>query len=554
MAMSETRQPPPTNFIANIVKNDKEKGAWEGKTVLRFPPEPNGHLHLGHAKAVCLNYSLAVRHKGVFHLRFDDTNPEKENDEFVESIKRDVRWLGADWGESLFFASDYFDKLYEFAIELIKKGKAFVDDLSAEEIREFRGDLKGGGRNSPHRERSVDENLKLFTQMKEGAFENGAKCLRAKIDMSSPNINMRDPVIYRIRHASHHRTGKKWCIYPTYDFTHPLSDSIEKITHSLCTLEFEDHRPLYDWPCRILGIHHPRQIEFARLNLDYTVMSKRLLSRLIEENFVTGWDDPRLPTIAGMRRRGFSPKSIRNFCEQIGVTKKESVISIKTLESCIREELNKEAPRRFAVVNPLKVTVVNWEGEDKAIDVPNHPLDPSQGKRPIMFGRNLYMEKEDFSCDPPPKYFRLAPGKNIRFKYAYILEYEDHTTNEQGETVEVKCRYLPDSLGGVVPDGIKKPKAIVNWLSCSDSMDIVLRLYDRLLNVPSVKGEDINKWINPSSLTVCKSKGEKSLEKSQEGDIFQFERQGYFRVDEDSRKGALVFNRTVTLKDAWKKT
>ena len=551
--MSENTPPTPTNFIANIVKHDKETGAWEGRTCLRFPPEPNGHLHLGHAKAVCLNYTLAQRHKGGFHLRFDDTNPEKESDEFVESIKRDVRWLGADWGESLFFASDYFDQLYEYAVQLIKKGKAFVDDLSAEEIRKFRGDLKGGGQNSPHRERSIDENLKLFTEMKEGKFKNGEKCLRAKIDMNSPNINMRDPVIYRIRHASHHRTGTKWCIYPTYDFTHPLSDSIERITHSLCTLEFEDHRPLYDWPCKELEIHHPRQIEFARLNLDYTVMSKRLLARLIEEKFVTGWDDPRLPTLSGMRRRGYSPESIRNFCEQIGVTKKESVISIKTLESCIREELNKEAGRRFAVVNPLKVTVVNWEGEDKAIEVPNHPLDPDQGKRPIMFGRHLYMEREDFAQTPPPKYFRLAPGKNIRFKYAYILEYEDHTTNEQGETVEVKCRYHPDSLGGVVPEGIKKPKAIVNWLSASDSVDMSLRLYDRLLNVPSVRGEDIKEWLNPSSLTVCKSKGEASLGKAQTGEVFQFERQGYFRVDEDSQKEALVFNRTVTLKDSWKK-
>ena len=537
------------SFIKKIIEEDKNSGGWKGGVCTRFPPEPNGHLHIGHAKSLFLNYEIAREYEGTFHLRFDDTNPEKESKYYVESIKRDLQWLGISWGENLFFASDYFDRLYAYAIELIKKEKAYVDDLSPDDIRRNRGDLKKGGNNSPFRDRSVQENLDLFSQMKEGKFQDAQKCLRAKIDMNASNINMRDPILYRIRHKRHHRTGDKWCIYPTYDFTHPLSDSIEKITYSLCTLEFEDHRPFYDWVCKALNIYHPRQIEFARLSLDYTVMSKRLLLRLVEKRLVNGLDDPRLPTLSGLRRRGYSPESIKHFCEHIGVTKKESSISLSTLESAVRDHLNIHCQRRFAVVSPLRVTVVNWEGEDSQITVKNHPFDASQGQRTINFGRHLYIEREDFHENPPKKYFRLAPGKNIRLKYAYILQYLDHVKDEQGEIVEVKCTYHKDSLGGVTPKDVKKPKSIVNWLSVGNAENAELRLYGRLLLSPSFDKENLENSINPDSLKIVHSKVEKGLLQTAVGESFQFERQGYFRMDEDSRDDLPVFNRIISLRE-----
>ncbi len=537
------------SFIKKIIEEDKASGKWNGRVCTRFPPEPNGHLHIGHAKSLFLNYGIAQDYEGTFHLRFDDTNPEKESELYVESIKRDLQWLGVSWGENLFFASDYFEQLYGHAVTLIKKKKAYVDDLSPDKIGQYKGDLKRGGKNSPFRSRSIQENLDLFSKMKEGKFQDAEKCLRAKIDMNSPNINMRDPVLYRIRHRLHYRTRDKWCVYPTYDFTHPLSDSIEKITHSLCTLEFEDHRPFYDWICNTLNLHHPRQIEFARLNLDHTIMSKRLLLQLVEKRLVAGWDDPRLPTLAGLRRRGYSPESIKHFCNHIGVTKKESFISMATLESTIRDHLNLRCQRRFAVVYPLKVTVMNWEGEDCQITVNNHPLDASQGQRTLSFGKSLYIEREDFNERPPKNYFRLAPGKSIRLKYAYILQYLDHVKDEWGKVVEVKCTYLKDSLGGITPKGVKRPKSIVNWLSVNNADNVKLRLYGRLLLSPTVDRERLQDSINPGALNIVHSKIEKDLLQATIGESFQFERQGYFRKDEDSLNELSVFNRVVSLKD-----
>ena len=541
------------DFIRNIVARDRQLGVWGGRLCTRFPPEPNGFLHIGHAKAICLSYALAQENGGSFHLRFDDTNPEKESEEYVEAIKRDVSWLGADWGENLFFASDYFGRLYDLAVELIKRQKAYVDDLSAGDIRRYRGTLTEPGKNSPYRDRTVQENLDLFARMRQGAFNDGEKSLRAKIGMASPNINMRDPVVYRIRHARHHRTGDRWCIYPTYDFTHPLSDSIERITHSLCTLEFEDHRPFYDWICQSLGVHHPRQIEFARLNLDYTVMSKRHLARLVEGGTVAGWDDPRLPSVAGMRRRGYTPESVREFCAKIGVTKKDSSISVATLEACVREQLEPSSRRRFGVLDPLEVKVVNWEGGDRQIEVADHPGNPSMGSRTIGFGKTLYIEREDFAENPEKKYFRLAPGRIVRLKYAYILEYVGHSTDEEGRVTRIECTYVEGSLGGVVPEGIKKPKGIIHWVSAHGCVEAEVRLYDRLLKVAKTEGGDLEDCLNDESLRLVDAKVEASLSDVRPGDTFQFERKGYFCVDEDSRRERIVFNRTVTLKDAWQK-
>ena len=541
------------SFIKKIIEEDRSSGKWNGRVCTRFPPEPNGYLHIGHAKSLFLNYSIAREYGGTFHLRFDDTNPENENTHYVDSIKKDIEWLGVSWGHKLFFASSYFDQLYKYAVQLINMDKAYVDDLHADEIRSYRGDLKKGGKNSPFRNRSIEENLDIFLAMKEGKFQEGTKCLRAKIDMNSPNINMRDPILYRIRYKNHSRTGDKWCIYPTYDFTHPLSDSIEHITHSLCTLEFEDHRPFYNWICKSLNLHLPQQIEFARLNLDYTVMSKRALLQLVQKQFVQGWDDPRLPTISGLRRRGHTPESIEHFCNYIGVTKKETSISMDTLESSIRDPLNIQCQRRFAVISPLKVTVINWEGEDKKITVPNHPLDKSKGQRTITFGKHLYIEQDDFCEAPPKKYFRLSPGKNIRLKYAYILQYVDHIKNEKGEVVEIQCSYVENSLKGVTPKGVKRPKAIVNWLNADDAKDGELRLYDRLLLSPNFDKENPQNSFNPHSLTLAHAKIEKGLLQAKKGEIFQFERQGYFRIDEDSCKTHPIFNRVVTLKNIWSK-
>ena len=517
----------------------------------RFPPEPSGHLHLGHAKALHLSHALARENGGSFHLRFDDTNPETERSEHVEGIKRDVRWLGADWDGGALFASDHFERLHALALRLIRAGKAYVDDLPAHEISRLRGTLERGGEDSPFRGRPVRENLDLFARMGAGEFPDGSRCLRAKIDMKAPNVTMRDPVLYRIRSAPHHRTGTRWRIYPTYDFTHPLSDSIEGITHSLCTLEFEDHRPLYDWLCRTLDVHHPRQIEFARLNLDHTVMGKRHLARLVDGGLVGGWDDPRLPTIAGMRRRGYTPSSIRAFCERVGVTKKETSIGPAALEACVREELDASAPRRLAVLDPVRVTVEDWEGDDVDIEVPNHPLDPSLGTRTVTFGRELFIERADFAEDPPKGYRRLAPGRGVRLKYAFILEHAGHSKDADGRVTGISCRLVRGSLGGRVPEGAAKPKGIVGWVHAGRAADAEVRLYGPLLSVPRARADSLEDDLAPDSLRVARAKVEPRLAGAAVGEAFQFERQGYFRVDEDSREGRPVLNRTVELKDPW---
>ncbi len=558
--MITTDSKPSPNFIRNIIAEDLKANKNEGRVVTRFPPEPNGYLHIGHAKSICLNFGLAAENKGVCHLRFDDTNPSKEDIEYVESIETDVRWLGFDWGDHLYYASDYFEKLYEYAVQLIKLGKAYVCDLSAQEIREYRGTLTEPGKESPYRMRSVEENLDLFERMRAGEFEDGSRTLRAKIDMASGNLNMRDPVMYRILWAEHHRTGHKWCIYPTYDFTHCLSDSIERITHSICTLEFEDHRPLYDWFLEQLNVHHPQQIEFARLNLSYTVMSKRKLLQLVEEGYVGGWDDPRMPTISGLRRRGYTPESIRNFCELIGVAKKDSMIDVALLEYCIREDLNKRAPRVMGVLHPLRVVIDNYP-EDKVeeLEAINNPEDPSMGTRKVPFSRVLYIEQEDFREDPPKNWFRLAPGREVRLRYAYYIRCVDVVKDEQtGEVVELHCTYDPETRGGWSSDG-RKVRGTLHWVSAAHALKAEVRLYDRLFakaNPSDEKdGSDFKSCLNPNSLeTLTSCRVEPTLAGAAPGSRYQFERQGYFCVDSvDSSDGALVFNRTVSLRDSWAK-
>ncbi|MDA8338804.1 MAG: glutamine--tRNA ligase/YqeY domain fusion protein, partial [Nitrospiraceae bacterium] len=546
-------------FIRTIVAEDVNAGKHGGKVITRFPPEPNGYLHIGHAKSICLNFGLAAEFGGICNLRFDDTNPTKEEQEYVDSIIEDVRWLGFDWGDRLYYASDYFDKLYEWAVQLIKMGKAYVCDLSAEEIREYRGTLTEPGKESPYRNRSVEENLDLFERMRKGEFPDGSKTLRAKIDMASGNINMRDPVMYRIKHEDHHRTGNKWCIYPMYDYAHGQSDSIEGVTHSICTMEYEDHRPLYDWYLDELGIHHPQQIEFARLNLSHTVVSKRKLLRLVNEGYVSGWNDPRMPTLAGIRRRGYTPEVIRNFCDRIGVGKKESLVDMGLLEYCVREHLNKVAPRVMAVLHPLKVVITNYpEGQEEYLDAVNNPEDPNAGTRKVPFSKVLYIEKDDFMETPPKQFFRLAPGREVRLRYAFFIKCENIVKDENGEIVELHCTYDPATRGGDAPDG-RKVKATLHWVSAPYAIEAEVRLYDYLFIKEDPndveEGKDFTDYINPKSLEVLKScRLEPSLKDAKPGDRFQFERMGYFCVDSvDSKPGSLVFNRIVTLKDEWAK-
>jgi len=554
--MEENGEKRSLDFIRTIVEEDNESGKFGGRVATRFPPEPNGYLHIGHAKSICLNFGVAEEYGGTCNLRYDDTNPTKEDTEYVEAIERDVRWLGFDW-DGLFHASDYFQALYDHAVTLIKAGKAYVDSLSAEEIRQYRGTLSEPGKNSPYRDRSVEENLDLFRRMKEGEFEEGAHVLRAKIDMSSGNINMRDPVMYRIIREPHYRTGNEWRIYPMYDYAHCISDSIEKITHSLCTLEFEDHRPLYDWFLDELAVYHPQQIEFSRLNLNYTVMSKRRLLELVQGGFVNGWDDPRMPTLSGLRRRGYTPGSIRNFCTRIGVTKQESVIDISLLEHSIRDDLNKTARRVMAVLNPLKVTITNYpKGESEELDAVNNPEDPSMGTRKVPFSGELYIERDDFMEDPPKKFFRLSPGAEVRLRYAYFLKCESVVKDENGEVTELLCTYDPATRGGDAPDG-RKVKATIHWVSAPHAIKAEVRLYDRLFTVPEPgdDGSDYKEHLNPDSLTVLKDcPVEPGLADAEPEVNYQFERLGYFTPDSaDSKKGAPVFNRTVTLKDSWAK-
>ncbi|MEW6218732.1 MAG: glutamine--tRNA ligase/YqeY domain fusion protein [Thermodesulfobacteriota bacterium] len=559
--MSERELSPAANFIAQIVAGDVAAGKNGGRVVTRFPPEPNGYLHIGHAKSICLNFGLAQAFGGRCHLRFDDTNPTKEEQEYVESIQEDVAWLGFSWGEHRYFASDYFEELYRYAVLLIEAGKAYVCSLSADEIREFRGTLTEPGRESPYRNRSVAESLDLFTRMRAGAFPTGSHVLRAKIDMASGNLNMRDPVIYRILHASHHRTGDAWCIYPMYDFAHCLSDAIEGITHSICTLEFEDHRPLYDWILDQLPVPcHPQQIEFARLNLTYTVMSKRKLLRLVGDGHVAGWDDPRLPTISGLRRRGYPPAAIRAFCERIGVAKKDSMVDLALLEHCVREELNRTAPRAMAVLRPVRVVIENYpEGQVEELAAVNNPEDPAAGSRTVPFSRTLYLEAEDFMEEPPKDFFRLAPGREVRLRWAYFIRcvgvVKDPAT---GAVVELRCTYDPETRGGNAPDG-RKVKATLHWVSADQAVPAQVRLYDTLCRVenPAAAGDgtDFTSLVNPRSLEVLDGcRVEPSLAAAVPGSRWQFERLGYFCADRrDSRPGALVFNRTVTLRDPWAK-
>jgi glutaminyl-tRNA synthetase len=558
--MIKTDAASPSNFIRNIIREDVVTGKNHGQVRMRFPPEPNGYLHIGHAKSICLNFGLAAEFGGTCNLRFDDTNPLKEEEEYIKAIKEDVRWLGFDWEDREYYASDYFDQLYEWAVQLIKDGKAYVDNLSPEEIRQYRGTLTERGKESPYRDRPVEENLRLFETMRDGEFEDGTCVLRAKIDMASGNLNMRDPVIYRVLHVRHHRTGDKWCIYPMYDFTHGQSDSIEGITHSVCTLEFEDHRPLYDWFIEQLGIHHPQQIEFARLNLNYTVMSKRKLMRLVDEGYVSGWDDPRLPTISGLRRRGYTPESIRDFCDRIGVAKKESMVDAALLEHCLREDLNKRAPRVMGVLRPLKVVIENYpEDQVEELKAVNNPEDPSMGTRKVPFSRVLYIEQDDFLESPPKKFYRLAPGREVRLRYAYFIRCVDVVKDaETGEVIELRCTYDPMTKGGDSPDG-RKVKATLHWVSDVGSLRAEVRLYDRLFSranpEESKDGTDFIAQLNPDSLDIISScRVESTLAGAVPGTHYQFERLGYFCVDtKDSSEEALVFNRTVPLRDTWEK-
>ena len=559
--MSENLNPESSNFIRNIIKDDIKNNKNKSLVHTRFPPEPNGYLHIGHAKSICLNFGIANDFNGgLCNLRFDDTNPVKEDLEFTESIQQDVKWLGFEWGKRLFYASDYFEQLFEFAKQMIIDGKAYVDHLSAEEIREYRGTLTELGKESPHRGRSVEENLSLFERMRAGEFEEGECVLRGKIDMSSPNMNMRDPTIYRIKKATHHRTGNDWCIYPMYDYTHCISDALEGITHSLCTLEFEDHRPLYDWFLEQLSVPcHPQQIEFARLNLNYTVTSKRKLNELVKDGDVSGWDDPRMPTIVGMRRRGYTPESIRDFCDRIGVTKNDTVIDVSVLENSVREDLDNRAPRVMGILDPLKVVINNYpEGETEQLEAPNHPNNLDMGKRELSFSRTIYIEKNDFMEDPPQKFFRLAPGKEVRLRYAYFIICNEIIKDNSGNLVELHCSYDPDTKGGNAPDG-RKVKGTIHWVSAEHAFKAEVRLYDRLFNDPKPDSNRHQKnwkdFLNSKSKKIIKEAYlEPSLQSAKNEEFFQFERLGYFCVDnKDSDKGKPIFNRTVSLRDSWLK-
>ena len=542
------------NFIEQEVEEDNRTDRFQKKVRTRFPPEPNGYLHIGHAKSICLNFGLAAKYGGFCNLRFDDTNPSKEEQEYVDSIKFDVRWLGFDWGDRLYYASQFFPQLYEFAERLIQKGHAYVCELSADQIREYRGTLTAGGKPSPWRERPAAESLDLFRRMKAGEFPDGSKTLRAKIDLSSGNINMRDPVIYRILRAHHHRTGDTWCIYPMYDFAHGQCDSLEGVTHSICTLEFEDHRPLYDWCLQAIGIYAPRQIEFARLNLTYTMMSKRKLLELVKEGRVSGWDDPRMPTLSGLRRRGYTPEAIRAFCERIGVAKMNSTIEFGVLEQCIREDLNRRAPRAMAVLRPLKVVVENLaEGHVEEFELANNPEDPASGTRKVPFSRELWIEREDFMEDPPKKYFRLAPGREVRLRGGYFLKCERAVKDASGTVTELRCTVDPATRGGQAPDG-RKVKGTIHWVSAAHAIPAEVRLYETLFTTPDADaGDDYRKNINPKSLETVTARLEPSLAALKTGAFVQFERHGYFCVDPDAKPGAPVFNRTVTLRDTWAK-
>ncbi len=555
MSVRESRG---TDFIREIIDEHNRTGRFGGRVHTRFPPEPNGYLHIGHAKSICLNFGIAEEYGGLCNLRFDDTNPTKEEVEYVESIREDIRWLGFDWGDREYYASDYFEQLYQWAIQLIKAGKAYVCDLSAEEIRQYRGTLTEPGRESPYRNRSVEENLDLFQRMRAGEFPEGSRTLRAKIDMASPNLNMRDPVMYRIIYATHHRTGDKWCIYPTYDWAHGQCDSIEGITHSICTLEFENHRPLYDWFIEQLGIHHPQQIEFARLNLTYTVMSKRKLLELVRQGYVSGWDDPRMPTICGLRRRGYTPEAIRSFARRIGVAKTDSVVDIALLEHCIREDLNKRAPRAMVVMRPLKVLIDNYpQGKVEMLDAVNNPEDPSMGVRQVPFCREIYIEQDDFREVPPKKYYRLAPGQEVRLRWAYLITCTDVVKDPAtGQVVEVHCTYDPATRGGDTPDG-RKVRGTIHWVSAPHAIKAEARLYEHLFTKPdpddAPEGLDFKANINPNSLQRVRCYAEPSLAGARPGERYQFERVGYFCVDPDSTPELLVFNRTVKLVDTWAK-
>ncbi len=555
--MTRTDATPATDFIRAIIEEDLKAGKYGGRVHTRFPPEPNGYLHIGHAKAICIDFGTAADYGGLCNLRFDDTDPSKEDVSFAEAIKKDVRWLGFEWEDRLFYASDYFEQLYQYAVQLIRDGKAYVCDLNADEIREHRGTLTKPGQNSPYRTRSVEENLDLFERMRAGEFPDGSRTLRAKIDMASGNLNMRDPVIYRILRATHYRTGNKWCIYPMYDFTHCLSDSIEGITHSLCDLDFEDHRPLYDWFLDALKVHHPQQIEFARLNISYTVLSKRKLRELVEQGYVTGWDDPRMPTLSGLRRRGYTPKAIRDFCERIGVAKRDSTVDIALLEHTLREDLNPKAQRVMAVLRPLRVVIDNYpEGQVEELEAVNNPEDSSMGTRQVPFSRVLYIERDDFRDYPPKKFFRLAPGREVRLKHAYFIKCERVVKDEQtGEVIELHCTYDPASRGGVSPDG-RKVRGTLHWVSAAHSLEAEVRLYDHLFTRENpLEDEDFKVHLNPNSLETLRGcRVEPSLAAATPGSRYQFLRHGYFCVDSvDSSAGVLVFNRTVSLRDSWAK-
>ena len=546
-----------SDFIRDIINAKLQPGDSAGNVITRFPPEPNGYLHIGHAKSICLNFGIAEQYGGRCHLRFDDTNPTKEEDEYVQSIKDDVKWLGWDWGNHLYFASDYFDKLYEYALELIKKGKAYVDDRTQDEIRLDRGTLTEVGKESPYRNRSVEENLQLFEEMRAGIFDEGSRVLRAKIDMGSGNLNLRDPILYRILKASHHHTGDKWQIYPMYDFAHGQSDSIEGITHSICTMEFEDHRPLYDWILDVLEIHHPQQIEFARLNLSHTVLSKRKLLQLVEEGHVSGWDDPRMPTLSGLRRRGYTPNSIKQFCERIGVAKRQNTVEIALLKHCLREDLKKQAERALAVLRPIKVIIDNYpEGQTEDLEALNNPESPDMGKHTIPFSKELYIDSDDFRDDPPKNYYRLSPGREVRLRYGYFITCTSVERDENtGEIIALHCTYDPETRGGQAPDG-RKVRGTIHWVSAAHSMQTEVRLYDHLFTVEKPdEAEDYRLVLNPQSLeTLVSCQIESRLINAAPGNQYQFERLGYFCVDSlDSRPGAPVFNRTVTLRDTWAK-
>jgi glutaminyl-tRNA synthetase len=547
------------DFVRTIVAEDLKSNKWDGRVITRFPPEPNGYLHIGHAKSICLNFGIAVENEGgLCNLRFDDTNPIKEEEEYIKSIIADVRWLGWNRQDRLFYASDYFEQMYEYAVQLVEAGRAYVCDLNAEQTRQYRGTLTTPGKDSPYRDRSSDENLDLLQRMRNGEFPDGSRTLRAKIDMAHPNLNMRDPVIYRILHADHPRTGNKWCIYPMYDWAHGLEDSIERITHSICTLEFENHRPLYDWFLDELGIYHPQQIEFARLNLTYTIMSKRKLLQLVERNLVNGWDDPRLPTISGLRRRGYSSAAIRNFCRRIGVNKFNSTIDVALLDHCLRGDLNKTSARVMAVLRPLKVVITNYpEGQTDELDAVNNPEDPSAGSRKVPFSRELYIEQDDFMEDPPRKFFRLTPGREVRLRYAYFITCTDVIKDENGDVIELRCTYDPATRGGDSPDG-RKVKATLHWVSAEHALKAEVRLYDHLFNKENPEqteeGSDFTSNLNPNSLeTLSCCYVEPCLKNATPLNRYQFERLGYFCVDPDSSDSQLIFNRTVTLRDPWKK-